>query len=124
MYEKAAIITPIWYRTKYNFTSMSNRWYMITIPYMNNITTFCSEISQQTLKIYEKIAIITQIWHIAKVYFTFIMVPWYRITVSKIKTIHPDIMAECARTKWQTPRLTDGQTDGLDHFLRGSGNGT
>ena len=72
MYEQVAIITEIWHRARCYFTSMSNRWYMylITVPNLNKITTFFSDISQQTLKIYEKMAIITQSCHRAKFYFT------------------------------------------------------
>ena len=58
MYETVVIITQIWYREKYYFTSKSNMWYLITVPNMNKITTFFSDLSQQTLKIYEKIAIL------------------------------------------------------------------
>ena len=50
MYEHAAIITQICHEAKCCFTSMNNAWYLITIPNMNNITTFFSEISQQRLK--------------------------------------------------------------------------
>ena len=50
MYEKVAIITKIWHRAKYYFTSMSDD----CTKYKQNY-----HISQQTLKIYEKIAIIT-----------------------------------------------------------------
>ena len=86
-----AIITQTWHRTKYYFTSMSNR-----------ITTFFSEISQQKLKIYEKIAIITQSWHRAKFNFTCISGPWYLIMVPNMLKIKPAIMEECARTARQT----------------------
>ena len=60
MYEKVSIITQIWHRPKCYFTSMSNAWYLITVPHTNKITTFVPKISQQTLT-YEKLAIITQI---------------------------------------------------------------
>ena len=53
MYEKVAI-TQLLHRAKCYFTSMSNAWYMITIPNMNKIITLFSAISQQTLKISEK----------------------------------------------------------------------
>ena len=76
---------------------MSNAWYLITVPNMNKITTFFSEISQ-VLKSYEKIAIITQIWHRAKFYFTCINGPWYLIMVRNMKKIHLAIMGECMRT--------------------------
>ena len=60
MYEKVAIITKIWHRYRCYFTSMSNNtWYLIAVPNMNKITTFFSELSQQTFKLYENIAIIT-----------------------------------------------------------------
>ena len=62
MYEKVAIISQIWNKAKYYFTSISNTWYLITVANMNNTTTLFSEISQQTLKIYEKIKIIIQNW--------------------------------------------------------------
>ena len=70
MYEKMVIITQIWHRAKLYFRSLSNLWYLVTVPNMNKIATFFSEISQQTHKIYEKVAIITKIWHRAKRYFT------------------------------------------------------
>ena len=82
MYEKVPIITQIWLRAKCYFTSMSNAWYLISVPNMNKIATFFSEISQQILKIYEKIAIITQI---------------QQPMVPNMKKIHPVIMEECTR---------------------------
>ena len=59
MYEKVAIITPIWLTAKCYFTRISNAWYWTTVPNMNKFTTFFSEISQLTLKIYEQIDIIS-----------------------------------------------------------------
>ena len=61
MYDKMAINTQIWHKAKYYFVGMSNAWYLITVPNMNKITTFLSNILQQTLKMYEK-AIITLMW--------------------------------------------------------------
>ena len=116
-------ITHIWHRVKCYFTNMRNAWYLITVPNMNNITTFFSDISQQTLniKFYEKIAIITQIWHRAKFYFTSIHGSWYMIMVPNMKKIHLAIMEECMRTDWEMDGQTDGWmdswTDGLDPFL-------
>ena len=45
---------------------ISNTWYVITIPNMNQINKFFSELAQQTHKMYEKAALITEIWHRAK----------------------------------------------------------
>ena len=71
MYEKLTIITQIWHRAKCYYLQVQATWYLIPVPYMNKITTFFSEISQQTLNIYEKMAKITQIGHKAKFYFTY-----------------------------------------------------
>ena len=84
------------------FYRHGHHWYLITLPNMNNITTFCSEISQQTLEMYEKIAIINQIGHSAKFYFTSISGPWYLIMVPEMMKMHLAIMEECARTDRQT----------------------
>ena len=43
MYEIVTIITQVWHRAKCCFTSMSNAWYLITVPNMNKITTFNSQ---------------------------------------------------------------------------------
>ena len=88
MYEKVAIITQIWHSAKYNFTSISNTWYLITVPNMNKITTFFSDKSQQKLKTYEKVAIITRICHRAKFYVMCTSIPWYLIMVPNMKKIH------------------------------------
>ena len=71
MYDKVAIITQNQHRAKCYFTRMSNM-YLIIVPNINKITTYISDISQQTLKIYVKTAIITQIRHRAKFYLTYI----------------------------------------------------
>ena len=44
----------MWHRAKRYFTEMNNAWYLITVPNMNKITTFYSEIAQKPLKLYEK----------------------------------------------------------------------
>ena len=76
---------------------ISNAWYLKTVSKMNKITTFFSEISQQTFKIYDFFYIITQIWNRAKLYFTCISGPWYLIMVPNIKKIHSAVIKECAR---------------------------
>ena len=48
------LITQIWYTAKLAFTCISNTWYLITVPNMNKINPFISEISQQIHKVYEK----------------------------------------------------------------------
>ena len=68
---------------------------------MNKITTYFSDILQQTLKLYEKMATITQMWQTAKFHFTWISNPWYLIMVPNMKKVHPAIMEECARTDIQ-----------------------
>ena len=55
------IITQICRKAKCYFTSISNTWYLITAPNINEINIFFSEISQQIHKMYEKLTIITQI---------------------------------------------------------------
>ena len=57
-----AIITHIWHRGKCYFTYISNTWYLITVPNMNLMNPFFSEISQQIDKMYDKLATITQNW--------------------------------------------------------------
>ena len=101
MYEKVAIITQIWHSAKYNFTSISNTWYLITVPNMNKITTFFSKISQQMLKIYEKRPKLLTFGR-AKLYFK--CISRYLIMVPNIKTIHPAIMEECAMLDRWTDR--------------------
>ena len=49
MYEQVATITEMWHRDICYFTRMSNACYLKTVPNMNKITTFFSDISQQTL---------------------------------------------------------------------------
>ena len=56
-----ALITQICHGAKCNFTCISNTWYLITVPNVNQIIPFFSEIAQQIHKVYEKVAIITQI---------------------------------------------------------------
>ena len=104
MFEKVTIITQIWHRAKFYFTSMSNapclnQWY---IPNMTNNLRYHNQHS----KYIEQIAIMTQIWHRAKFYFTCISSPWCMITVPNMKKIHPGIMEECVRTDWQTGPLS------------------
>ena len=112
MYEQVAIITHIWHRDKYYFTSMSNTWYLITVPNMNNITTFFPKISQQRVKSYEKITIMTQIWHRVKFYFTCISGPWYLIMVPQYEenpsSNHGGMCED---------NIQDRRTDGLDPFV-------
>ena len=55
---KNAIITTICHRTKWYFTCISNTWYLISVPNMNEINAFFFAISQQTSKMYEKVAIV------------------------------------------------------------------
>ena len=99
------ITSRIWHRVKWYFTCISNKWYLITVPNINKITTFFSETSQQRLENYEKIAIITQIWHRPKFYFTCISGPWYLIMVPNMKKIYQAIMehggvCKNRRTDW------------------------
>ena len=101
MYEKLVIITHICQRAKCYFTSMSNTWYLLTVPTMNRITTFFSQISQKTLQMYEKIFIITQIWERAKFYSTCMSNSWYLITVPNITKIQSAIMEYCSRMDWE-----------------------
>ena len=51
IYGKVNIITQIGRSAQCYFTSMSNAWYLITVPNMSKITTIISEISQ-ALNIY------------------------------------------------------------------------
>ena len=95
-----SITNQIWHRTKWYFTCISNKRYLITVPNMNKITTLLSEISQQKLKYYEKIAIISQSWHRSKFYSPCISGPWYLIMVPNMKKIYSAIMEECVRTDW------------------------
>ena len=109
-----AIITQIWHGAKCHFACNSNTWYLITVPDMNKIITFFSEISQQTLKICEKIAIITQMWHRAKFYFMCISSPCHLIMVPNIKKIHRHHGGICKEG------LTDGRRDRQTDWWTGS----
>ena len=80
-----AIITQIWHRAQCYFTYISNTWYLITVPNMNKINPFFSEISQQIHKMYEKLATITQNWQRAKCYFTFMSNTLFLIIVPDMK---------------------------------------
>ena len=60
---------------------------MTTVPNMNKIKPFFSEISQQTHKMYEQVAIITQLWYRVKYYSTSIRNTWYLIIVPKLNKI-------------------------------------
>ena len=47
---------------KYYFSCISITWYLITLPDMNKMNPFFSEIAQQIHKMYEKVAIINSNW--------------------------------------------------------------
>ena len=68
-----SIITQIWHRTKCYFTSISNTLYLITVPHKNKITTFFSEISQQTLNLWKNCHIY---WNLAQSQISFCMHQW------------------------------------------------
>ena len=113
MYEKVAIITQIWDRTKCYFTSMSNPLYLITVPNMNknrHILLWASTTNTQTL--WKN----TQIWHRVKFYFMWMSNTWYLIIVPDMKKIHPAIMKECTRTGGLRGRLMDRLAKGLTYW--------
>ena len=60
----------------------------ITVPNMNNIHLFISEISLQTYKIYENIGINATLGNRANVYFMCIKLLLWLITVPNINKIH------------------------------------
>ena len=67
---------------------MSNTLYLLTVPNVNKINPFFSQLLQQIHKMYEKIAIITQIWHRVTWYFTSMSIDaWYLITVPNMNKI-------------------------------------
>ena len=92
------------------FTSMNNVWYLITVPSMNKITTFVSEISQQTLKIYGKK--IHYYSNLAQSKILFYMHQWPMVLnhAPNMKNIHPVIMEECKRMDIQNDRQMDWWT--------------
>ena len=75
-----------------NFHASATR-YLITIPNMNKITPFFSDISQQTHKVYEKVAINFPIWYRAICYGTSMSNTWYMITVSNMNKL-PSFFSE------------------------------
>ena len=110
MYEKVSIITSLWNRATYYFTSMSNAWYLITVPNTDKITKFFSLRYITTVKNFENMSIIIQIWHRAKFYFICISGPWYLVMVP--------IWRKSIQASWRNAwGLTDRRTDRLDLFL-------
>ena len=53
------IITQIWHRGKKYFTCSGNTWYLLTVPNINKINPFFSDITTNTQHVW-KMAIITQ----------------------------------------------------------------
>ena len=115
--KKVAIITQIWHRAKYYFTSMSNEWYLITVTNMTTITKFFSELSQQILQIYghnySNLA-----W--SQILFMYISRPWCLIIVPTMKTnpsSHHGGMCKDRQTDGHVDRQMNRRTDGPGLFL-------
>ena len=77
----------------------------ITVPNMNTIiTTFFSEISQQTLKMYEKMAIMNQIWQSQILFYVYQwpMLPDHGTEYEENPSSHHEQMHNYGRMDWQT----------------------
>ena len=71
-YDKIGINTLFWHRAKVYFMCIKPLWWLITVPIMNTIHWFISDISLQTYKIYDKMMDTNAtFWHLAKVYLHF-----------------------------------------------------
>ena len=69
LWQNRHIITTFWHRPKVYFMCIKPLWWLFTVPIMNKIHWFISNISLQTYKMYV-IDINPTFWHKPKVYFT------------------------------------------------------
>ena len=115
IYETVTIITQIWHTAK---CSMSNEWYLITVPNINKITTFVCELTQQTLKMYVEKTIITQICtepnSISHASVAHGIWSWYIIWRKSIQSSWRNVQGRPNRC---TDRRIDGWLDGLTDRL-------